>query len=118
MSFPISIKSSCLRLSDVPSSASRAKSTACATDPSFVEGDVSFENVQLDGALSIKAENGSKILLNLRKEQILEWQTKSNSKEEIIIVRIEIKKKETVYLLVREDLVVDGDLSKLKLKKK
>ena len=29
----------------------------------LAEGDVSFENVQLDGALSIKAENGSKILL-------------------------------------------------------
>ena len=89
----------------------------------LVEGDVSFENVQLDGALSIKAENGSKILLkNLSvKNKSWEWHPKSNAKEEITrLCGFEIKKKETAVVVSsgEEDLVIDGDLSKLELVKK
>ena len=97
---------------------------ATARSVLLVEGDVSFENVQLDGALSIKAENGSKILLkNLSvKNKSWEWHPKSNAKEEITrLCGSEIKKKETAVVVSskgEEDLVIDGDLSKLELVKK
>lgn len=88
----------------------------------IVEGDVSFENVQIDGAFEVKAEKGSKIVLkNLSiKNKSWEWRSKANAKEEITrLCGFEIKKKETSSLLYSEKnktLVVDGDLSKLELK--
>ena len=88
----------------------------------IVEGDVSFENVQIDGAFEVKAEKGSKIVLkNLSvKNKSWEWRSKANAKEEITrLCGFEIKKKETSSLLYSEKnktLVVDGDLSQLELK--
>jgi len=88
----------------------------------IVEGDVSFENVHIDGAFEVKAEKGSKIVLkNLSiKNKSWEWRSKANAKEEITrLCGFEIKKKETSSLLYSEKnktLVVDGDLSKLELK--
>jgi UDP-sugar pyrophosphorylase len=88
----------------------------------IVEGDVSFENVQIDGVFEVKAEKGSKIVLkNLSiKNKSWEWRSKANAKEEITrLCGFEIKKKETSSLLYSEKnktLVVDGDLSKLELK--
>jgi len=86
----------------------------------LVEGDVSFENVQIDGAVSVKAEKGSKIVLkNVSiSNKSWEWQSKSNAKEEITrLCGFEIKKKETSVLASSSSLVVDGDLSKFELKK-
>ena len=86
----------------------------------LVEGDVSFENVQIDGAFEVKAEKGSKIVLkNLSvKNKSWEWRSKAKAKRKIEDCAVEIKKKETSSLLYaekNETLVVD-DLSQLELK--